>query len=59
MAEIEGPEHTKFVCLKLQFLKSPIDNVQYNTEHHGMHDDADDECLGVAETVRRSRSSLY
>ena len=43
MVEIDGPEHAKFGYLKLHFLKIPMDNVQYNTKHYGMHDDTDDE----------------
>ena len=45
-----GPEHAKFVYLKLHFLKIPVDSVLYNTEHYGMHDDTDDE-----QSVRCSR----
>ena len=43
MAEIDGQEHLKSVYLKLHFLKLPMKNVQYITEHYGMHDDTDDE----------------
>ena len=56
MAEIGGPKHAKFVSLKLHFLKIPMDSVQYNTGHYGMHDDTDDEhsVIGVTKTARWS-----
>ena len=33
---------THKICLP-ELLKIPMDSVQYNTEHYGMHDDTDGE----------------
>ena len=34
-----GPKYAKLFCLKLHFSKIPMDSVQWNTKHYGMHDD--------------------
>ena len=44
MATIEGPKHAECIHRKLvTLLKIPMDSVQYNTKHCGIHDDTDDE----------------
>ena len=37
-----GSETFKICLPKVALLKIPMDSVQYNTEHCGMHDDTDD-----------------
>ena len=58
----DGWAETRKICLpKVALSKIPVDSVQYNTEHYGMHDDKCDEhsALGVEEAARRSQSHLY
>ena len=43
MTEIDCLKTCKICLPKVVLLKIPMNSVQYNTEHYGMHDDRDNE----------------